>query len=229
MSTTADVPEIRDDCWNRIGVAGDGSCPELVPHVHCRNCPVFAGAARRFLDRPAPEGYLAEWAAFLAAPEATPDTEDVSLLVFRLGEEWLALATKAIVEVATPLPAHRIPHRSNEILVGMVNLRGQLHLLVSLRSLIGAERTGHDRETTAEDGPDNPRLIVAALGGKTWLFEAEQVVGVRRFPQSRLGGVPSTLANPEKSFSRAVIDWEGRTIGVLDVERLSAALGGLGA
>ena len=29
-----------------IGVSGDRSCPELNSHIHCRNCPVFAGAAR---------------------------------------------------------------------------------------------------------------------------------------------------------------------------------------
>ena len=48
-------------CWHRIGVSGDRSCPELSTFVHCRNCPVFAAAARVFFDRPAPEGYLAEW------------------------------------------------------------------------------------------------------------------------------------------------------------------------
>jgi chemotaxis-related protein WspD len=228
MSTTAPAPQVQDDCWNRIGVSGDRSCPELVAHVHCRNCPVFAGAARRFLERPAPDGYLAEWAMLLAAPDEPPDTGEISLLVFRLGEECLAMATKVVVEVTTPLPAHRIPHRSNELLVGMVNLRGQLHLLVSLHNLIGAGRAHRVDETSAEDGHDNPRLVVVNLGGKIWLFEAEQVVGVRRFPCSELGSVPSTLANPEASFSRAVIDWKGKSVGVLDEERLSAALGGLG-
>ena len=37
---------IVNDCWNRIGVRGDRSCPELKQYVHCRNCPVYsAGAA----------------------------------------------------------------------------------------------------------------------------------------------------------------------------------------
>ncbi len=65
MTTAATIIEHRPgpedglpvggDCWNRIGVNGDRSCPELTSFVHCRNCPVFAAAARSFFDRPAPE------------------------------------------------------------------------------------------------------------------------------------------------------------------------------
>src|SRR3981081_1849213 len=46
-----------DDCWNRIGVHGDRSCAELQRHIHCRNCPVFAAAARALLDVPAPADF----------------------------------------------------------------------------------------------------------------------------------------------------------------------------
>src|SRR5262249_44285713 len=88
------------DCWTTIGVSGDRSCPELNTHIHCRNCPVFAEAARGFFDRRAPEGYLANWSQWLAesAPvgshgnRSEPDGEDslsqgaaVSVLIFRLG------------------------------------------------------------------------------------------------------------------------------------------------
>lgn len=38
-----------DHCWSKIGVSGDRTCPELQSFVHCRNCPVFAAAARTFL------------------------------------------------------------------------------------------------------------------------------------------------------------------------------------
>ena len=50
-----------DDCWNRIGIRGDKSCERLPEHVHCRNCPVYAAAAKRILDRLPPQ------AAVLAA------------------------------------------------------------------------------------------------------------------------------------------------------------------
>ena len=50
MSDTPDTstPFARaglNDCWNKIGVRGDGSCPELKQHAHCRNCPVYASVA----------------------------------------------------------------------------------------------------------------------------------------------------------------------------------------
>src|SRR5262249_26555605 len=145
------------DCWQRIGVAGDRSCPELNTFIHCRNCPVFANAARSFFDRPAPEGYLAEWTRWLAdadglgpraEPEATKEEdkgdtqsqrEGISVLIFRLGEEWLALRTGAVVEVTTPRPVHRVPHRSNRVFTGLVNLQGQAQLCVSLHGLLGVD------------------------------------------------------------------------------------------
>ena len=40
-----------DECWREIGVSGDRTCPELVEHLHCRNCPTHAQIARKLLDR----------------------------------------------------------------------------------------------------------------------------------------------------------------------------------
>jgi len=75
------------DCWNQIGVGGDHSCPELVKHIHCRNCPVFATAAQSLFDRQLPEEYVAEWTAAMAWAEQGAESEFVSVGIFRLGEE----------------------------------------------------------------------------------------------------------------------------------------------
>ena len=50
FSVTRDAQAI-DDCWNRIGIHGDKSCPLLSEHIHCRNCAVYSAAATRLLDR----------------------------------------------------------------------------------------------------------------------------------------------------------------------------------
>jgi len=213
-----------DDCWNQIGVNGDQSCPELVPHVHCRNCPVFGSAARGFFDRPPPEGYLDDWAEFLARPAAGADADEVGLLVFRLGDEWLALGSRLVVEVTTVRPVHRVPHRTNDVLAGLVNLRGQIQLCVSLHGLLGVEPSAE-----ADDAGAKARLIVMRRDGDTWAFAADEVAGVRRVPRGDLQKVPSTLANPAGSYSQAVFSWgDDRSVALLDDPRVFAALRSLG-
>ena len=126
-----------DDCWNRIGVCGDQSCPELPRFVHCHNCPVFATASERLLSSPPPPGYLEEAKVRLAcAPRGDHSRRAHSALVFRIDEEWLALPVQVLVEVHPVRPVHRIPHRGG-LLAGLVNIRGELELLARLGQLLG--------------------------------------------------------------------------------------------
>jgi chemotaxis-related protein WspD len=214
-----DLP-VADDCWNRIGVAGDRSCPELEVHVHCRNCPVFAAAAQGFFDRAAPEGYLAEWTRLLARPEQAVDGDFVSLVIFRLGGEWLALDTRLFVEITHPRPVHRIPHRSDDVLVGLVNIRGQLQLCVSLHGLLGVDTAPDD--PAAREGKG--RLAVIEDGAERWVFAAEEVLGVHRVPRGQFRGVPSTLTRSANGFSQAVFSRDDRSVGYLDGPRVLTAL-----
>ena len=217
------------DCWNHIGVSGDRTCPELTSFIHCRNCPVFATAARAFFDRPAPEGYLAGWSRWLAKSgrdegdeEAAEDEnevqsheEKVSVLIFRLGPEWLAFRTQTVAEVTTPRPVHRVPHRTNEVFLGLVNLQGQVQLCVSLHGLLGV---------TAMSNPVRLVVLRDRDRAESWAFAADEVLGVQHVPRSRWRSVPSTLANPEVGFSQAVLSWKERSIGLLDEERVFMAL-----
>jgi chemotaxis-related protein WspD len=232
-------PDRRDDCWNRIGIGGDRSCPELKTHIHCRNCPVYTSAARRFFDRPAPPGYLDEWTRWLADAGESDESEraarrdghhrrdDVGVLICRLGPEWLAFRTRAVVEAALPKPVHRIPHRTNAVLRGLVNLRGQLQLCFSLYGLLGVPEPRGDEE---EGVASRRRLVVLRDAERLewWAFAVDEVHGVEHFARAALQGVPSTLANPAVSFSQAVVPWGDHTIAILDESRIFAALRSVG-
>ncbi len=225
MNISIPVTTLVDDCWNRIGVNGDRTCPELESHIHCRNCPVFSRAARSFFDRKAPEGYLAEWSELLGRPSGQGATDESALLVFRLGAEWLAVSLSVVSEVTAPRPVHRVPHRTNRVFSGLVSLRGQLQLCVSLHGLL--EVAPHDPDA---DAPSSPRLVVIRKDNETWAFPADEVLGVHRVTRDRLQKVPSTLANPTGSFSRAVFAWdEGRSVDVLDEPRVFETLRRMGA
>lgn len=156
-------------CWRRIGVHGDRSCPELVAQIHCRNCAWFARGARELLSRPGlsvdplPEGFGRVPAAGVTG----------SVLVFRLGEEWYALSTDVVREIAEARPVRRIAHRLGRLLEGLVNIRGELQLCIALDRLLGSRRRS---ETPA-------RMILAEVDGQGFGFFADEVRGVERLAE----------------------------------------------
>ena len=216
---TADVaaPPALDpmpDCWRTIGISGDRSCPELERFIHCRNCPVVADAARAFFDRPAPEGYLESWRHVLEQPEVGTDPRSTSVLIFRLGDEWLGLPATVLVEIAPPRRVHRLPHARSAVLEGLVNIRGQLRPCIDLGGLLGLERT------PGPVGMDDRRLLVVDHLGDCWVLAVDQVAGVHRVPQSSLRSVPSTVSAGSLHATTALFVAHDRTVGLLDEARL---------
>lgn len=217
-----------DDCWNRIGVKGDGSCPELKQHVHCRNCPVYADAGHRLFDREPPTDCVREWTQQIAQTEPLEASDTAPVLVFRCGEEWLGLHVAQVIEVGVPRVVHRIPHRSTKLLLGLVNIRGELQLCVALRELLGIDSVedstasqSKNADASASDVSDNmQRLVVVERESQVWAFDVDEVAGVSRFPLSELGNVPATVANSLARYSRGVFLWNEKAIGFLDDERL---------
>jgi chemotaxis-related protein WspD len=216
----------QSDCWNRIGVRGDRTCPELKVVVHCHNCPVFANAGRQFLNAPSPDGYLDEWTERLAAPPADAASDLQSVLVFRLGAEWLALPVQVLVELTLPRPVHRVPHRGG-LLAGLVNVRGELYLCVHLDQLLGIP-------TAASDGPAQVngssraasarRLLVVQRQADRWVFPVDEADQVYRFPNHELTTVPATVARSAVRLTRGVFACAGKAVGYLDDARLFQTL-----
>ena len=206
------------DCWNRIGVWGDGSCPELTAAVHCHNCPVFASAGRHFLDGALPEGYSEEWAERLAAPAETSTCDVATILVFRIREEWLALPVQVLVEVIPVRAVIRVPHRAG-LLAGLVNIRGELQLCVRMDQLLGIE--GPATQTPPQS---LPRLLVIRREHEEWVFPVDEVDRVRRFPTKELSRAPATLDRSTAKLTRGVFTAPGRSIGYLNDEILFQSL-----
>jgi chemotaxis-related protein WspD len=207
---------VEERCWQRIGMWGDLSCPELLQYTSCNNCPVFSSAGRRFLDAPPPDDYAAEWAQRVAATEDEAAAGSQGALVFRLGDEWLALAVSVLVEVTEPRSTHRVPHRGG-LLAGLVNVRGELHLCVRLDLLLGID-------APTEARVDHPRLISIRKDAEGWIFPADEVDQVHRMPAGDLRSVPPTLSRSSARLTRGVFTTSGRAIGLLDDERLFQTL-----
>lgn len=221
LSTLPVAPPEPTDCWRRVGVTGDRSCPELATYVHCRNCPVMAAAARTFFDRAAPEGYLEGWRGILEEAGGGADAHVESLLVFRLGAEWHALSTAALVEVTIPRACHRVPHRTGGVLEGIVNIRGQLQLCVSAHRLLGIDEPPRD---AAGSAAGESRFLVVERPGQSgaerWVFRVDAVAGVHRVEGASLRAVPDTVGQSGARFCRSLFDFNGAVVGILDEGRL---------
>jgi chemotaxis-related protein WspD len=166
-----------DACWRRIGVEGDRSCGELVRHVHCRNCAVYAGAAQRNLQRAVEPAYREAWARELARAEPPPTHTDAVAMVFRVGAEWLAVPLAVAASVAPVAPVHRLPHRRAGALLGVVNVDGRLVPAVSPALLLGID-------AGAAPPPAGrhafARLLVLAFDGQQVALPVDEVRGVLR-------------------------------------------------
>lgn len=205
-----------DDCWNRIGVRGDASCPELKKQVHCRNCPVYSAAAAQRLDIGLPPDYLDRWTRHVAQDKQVLEAHTHSVIVFRIEAEWLALPTAVFSEIASLRTIHSIPHRRNGIVLGLANIRGELLACVSLEQILGLEQQRHQERKRAIDD----RLLVLDYEGHRSVCPVDEVYGIQRFHARLLTEAPATLAKAATPFIKSVLHWQDKSVGLLDEQLL---------
>ncbi|WP_338746271.1 chemotaxis protein CheW [Pseudomonas putida] len=199
-----------DDCWNRIGVHGDKQCPLLERHVHCRNCEVYAAAATRLLDR-----YALMQDHQAAAVQPVEENTGRSMLLFRLGEEWLALATASLAEIAPLQTVHSLPHQRSRLLQGVANVRGALVPCLSLVDLLGVQAGAAEPRS----GRAMPRMLILAAEGGPVVMAVEEIDGIHRLDPLLLGS-----GQDATRFTAAVLQWRGRSVRVLDDQHLLSAV-----
>jgi chemotaxis-related protein WspD len=235
---TAPVPaDPPPDCWKTVGVFGRGRgiCEVLDRVIHCRNCPIFTRAGRTLLERDLPPGYREAAARDLAKKHAGPggneqtpgdrpdaprpgtDRPDAeSLVIFRIEREWLALPTRLLAEVVDPEKFHSLPHRKNPVLLGVVNVHGDIQLCVSLKALLDIEDAPdprRDRRPTASARkgsagiPSHRRMMVIGEPGAQWVFPVDEILGIERVSPGLFRRTPVTVAKAGSAYTRAIFAW----------------------
>jgi chemotaxis-related protein WspD len=198
-------------------VWGDHSCAELPKWIHCQNCPVLRRSGLALFEQPAPRDYLDEWENLLAAEQDARAVVRESILVFRLGTEWLGLRAAVFQSIEEIRVVRRIPRRSNQILLGLVNIRGGLQICVSLRELLEIPAAAEDL-SAGETRKARRRLALVSRAGENWAFPVDEALGVHRHEPGELQNLPVTVAKAAASFTKGILRVQGRTVGLLDEE-----------
>lgn len=206
-----------DDCWNRIGIHGDRSCPLLVEHIHCRNCSVYSAAATRLLDRYA---LAQEHRVSMHSEELASEVKTRSVVVFRLGEEWLGLPTRCLVEVSPVQTIHSLPHQRSRALLGVANVRGALVACLSFVELLGLDATLGG----AGNARIMPRMLIVSAEGGPVVVPVDEVDGIHAIEARLLDAASAPALNTNARFTRGVVQWKNRSLRLLDEEQLLSAV-----
>jgi chemotaxis-related protein WspD len=220
MSDAANMTITIDDCWNRIGVwrRGNEVCPELQRVIHCRNCEHYSAAGRQILQRELPAGYREEWTRVLAARKAHGQANTESIVIFRLGDEWLGIPSHIVREITSAKPVRRLPHTRKNIVKGLVNMRGELQICVSLGGLLDVEKGAQERRFGSVGISD--RMILIAHENNQYVFPVTEVHGLHRHQLSELQPTPATIAKSKATYTKGVLNWGDHHVASLDAELL---------
>jgi chemotaxis-related protein WspD len=214
----ASVESRPPDDTSATGDPREGDATEEAP-LPSQEGTTAAQTARNLLDRPLPPGYREEWARHFARSDRglkgqdTASDDSKTVMIFRLGEEWLALPTGILHDVVEPKPVRSLPHRRDAIVLGLVNIRGELLLCVSLHALLHIE----DKATTRSARADSlRRLVVMGRKDRRLAFAADETYGVQRYDRSAVLAVPATISMAASAFTTSMLIWEDRSVGCLD-------------
>ncbi len=212
-----------DDCWNRIGVwsTEKASCPELQRFVHCRNCERYSAAGRKMLERPVPGAYRQEWTRRFTDARDTDRDASRSVLLFRLGDEWLAMDSLFVNEITPMRTIHSLPHKTGAAIKGLVNIRGELKICISIGAILQLDKA---RESYVTDHEILERMIFIEKEGQSFVFPVSEVHGIFHYTDGTLQALPATVAKSRQTYTSGILCWNERHVGVLDHELLFYAL-----
>ncbi len=173
------------------------------------------------LDRHPSEDYLQGWTQALKKSAVVEEKKDMlSVVVFRLAHEWLAMKTRVFKSVILHRQIHCIPHRTEKFLMGVVNLDGELQLCVALHELLGIEYSmSRSRHASHDD-----RMIAIAQNKELWVFPVDEVEGIHLWDLSMLENAPVNIAKSASNYLKGIMLMKEKSIGLLDEELIFFSL-----
>ncbi len=214
-------PDIRNACFKRIGIYGDSTCPKLPELAHCRVCPEFYRAGKSLFERPAPEEWLEEWTDDLAEAKEIESPGAQVTVVFRSGQEWLALNAPCFIRIMNPRSIHTVPFRTGKTFLGLANVDGELIPCVSLPHLMGLT------EVPETQGMGMfRRMVMVAKDGDRFAFTVDEVLEVRKLTPEEIRETPSTVSRSAATLTTGVFLIGGKNVGLLDEGKFFTSLRG---
>ncbi|HDQ41093.1 MAG TPA: purine-binding chemotaxis protein CheW [Desulfonatronum sp.] len=179
-------------------MAGPAELPEVSPEPPVKHAPEHKTPGHVGPQLPGPAH----------AQKTLRDQEELQLIGFRLAEQEYALPIDVIQEVIRAVAATRLPS-TPAFLAGVVNLRGKVTPLVSLRVLLGIP-AGEDKF-----------VVVCRHAGLQLGLQIQAVSTMHRVAQNRIDWGIESLLGVQNDFITGLIRSENhRLIGILSLDHI---------
>ncbi len=137
-------------------------------------------------------------------------SEEVQLVVFRLGNEEYGVEITQVREIIKMKEITRIPN-APDFVEGVINLRGQITTVTDLRKRLG---------TNGSDNNDQTRIIIVELDRSTIGMIVDSVSEVLRLGKNEIDSTPEIVSNLETKYIRGVGKLKDRLLILLDLNRI---------
>lgn len=131
----------------------------------------------------------------------------VQLVSFFLAGEEFALEILRVQEIIRLVDITRVPN-SPDFVEGVINLRGRIIPVISLRSRVGLPKAENDGRT---------RIVIVDIQGVTLGMIVDAVSEVLRVPADKIEP-PPRLKRLEREYVRGIASLEKRLLLVLDLD-----------
>ncbi len=138
------------------------------------------------------------------------DQDLTQLVTFSIGEEEFGVDILQVQEIIRTMEITNVP-RAPEFVEGVINLRGKVIPIVTMRSRFGLEPKEHDKYT---------RIIVIENEMIVVGFVVDSVSEVLRIPASSVQPPPPVVAGLDSEYIDGIGKLDGRLLILLDLDSL---------
>jgi purine-binding chemotaxis protein CheW len=129
------------------------------------------------------------------------------VIVFELEHQSYGINTNEISEISKVMPITPLP--SQNMMEGIVNIRGSIHSVISLRKMFGMK---------AKEQDSNSRLII--MGEKKLALLADEVTTMAIFEEEEKQDINKISLGNKDHVIAYIAKWNNNLISVVDVKSL---------
>jgi chemotaxis-related protein WspD len=217
-----DIEKIKlekgEKCWLSIGVFGSGICELLDEYNHCKNCPVYALGGRQLLEREVSPEMINEWTSIISLPKEIESSNKISLVIFRIADEWLGINTNIFQEAVVQRFIHFVPARTNDYFHGIINVNGELLMCISLAKLINLPFVSSESENSKSKKFKN--LLVIFDKYTRFAFPVDEFFGVASVSKDNMTEPPLTVSKADLRITDSIINLKNRRVAIINDKKL---------